>query len=61
MEKKNKNVKRADKIIRTDYPLIGTIDTYINAELGEMSNVEAEIKAMKQKEQIKDKRDKGKT
>lgn len=60
---KNKNIKAADKMIKTDYPFLGPISTYLNtdSEIGEMSNVEAEIKAMKSKEKIKDRRDKGKT
>ena len=58
MKDKNNNTKKADKIIKKDYSFMDTIGTYFDAELGEMSNVEAEIKAMKHKEHMKEKKEK---
>ena len=56
MKKKNKDIEKTDKIIKEDYPFIGSIGTYFNFDLKEKSNVELEIEAMKKKEQFKDKK-----
>lgn len=58
MKKKNDDIVKTDKIMKEDYPFIGTIGTYLNFKSKEKSNVELEIEVMKEKEKGKKKTNK---
>lgn len=54
MGDKDNDIIKVDKKVQRDYPLIGSIGTYLNFELEEKSNTELEIEAMKKKQKAKD-------
>ncbi|MDR7870212.1 MAG: hypothetical protein RIN55_05085 [Tissierellaceae bacterium] len=56
MNEENRNLTKIDKIVQKDYPFIGAIGTYLNFETEDMTSTEAELKAMKKKEENKDKK-----
>lgn len=60
MINRDKDTKKADEILKAEYPIIGTINTYFNNEGEELSNVEKEIRAMKEIEESKNKKQKNK-